>query len=177
VASQLLEPPTLISREREKAPLFALKDHLGRMVSLSDAVAGGCAVVIFFRGHWCPYCRRYLSKVQSQFDKIMSLGATLLAISPEDPGTSRRLAGELGLTFPLLSDSEGETIAAYGVRNTFSSVRTLLPHPAAFVIDGTGTITFRSVDRNYKKRTTIRTLLHEVSAVTGRPVGPAVAAV
>jgi len=163
---------TFTTRPRERAPDFRLSDHFGNTVSLHDTLATGCGIVVFFRGHWCPYCRRYLTKLQANFSRFTALGASLVAISPEDPRTSQRLAAELQVTFPLLCDPEGRTIDAYQVRNSFSSVRTLLPHPAAFVIDGRGTITFKSVDRNYKKRTTLRTLLHQTSAVTGQPLSP-----
>lgn len=170
-------PPAILpelppSRLRERAALFSLPDQHGNPFSLKDSVSTGCTLLVFVRGHWCPYCRRYLSKIQHQFSRLTALGAAIVAISPEDPQTSRRLASELGLTFPILSDREGQVIDTYGVRNTFSAVRTLLPHPAVFIIDGTGTITFRSIDRNYKKRTTLRTLLHEISLVTGRKIEP-----
>lgn len=149
------------------APDWTLPDCFGRPRSLQEFLKVGPLVLAFYRGHWCPYCRRYLSKLQANAERIEHLGAGLVAISPEDVATSRRLAAELSLSFPVLCDPEGVTIDAYGVRNTFSSVRTLLPHPAVFVIDSAGVITFKSVDRNYKKRTTVRTILHEVAAVTG----------
>lgn len=163
-------PPTGLRQQRLLAPPWRLPDCFGRERTLQEFLKSGPLVLAFYRGHWCPYCRRYLGKLQANVDRIEAMGASLVAVCPEDPATSRRLAAELQLSFPLLCDPEGVTIDAYGVRNTFSSVRTLLPHPAVFVIDPEGVITFKSVDRNYKKRTTIRTILHEVAAVTGNPL-------
>lgn len=157
-------------RDRPPAPPLVLTDCFGRERSLSEFLKAGPVVLAFYRGHWCPYCRRYLGKLQANIDRIEALGAHVVGVSPEDPATSRRLAAELALTFPVLCDPEGKAIEAYGVRNTFSSVRTLLPHPAVFVIDSDARIAFRSIDRNYKKRTTIRTILREVAAVTGTPL-------
>ena len=37
---------------REAAPAFTLPAHDGRTVSLSDLLARGPALVVFYRGHW-----------------------------------------------------------------------------------------------------------------------------
>ena len=75
------------------------------------------------------------------------------------PKTGAALAAEMGLTFPLLSDADGQVINRFGTRNGYLGGGSVLPHPSVFVIDNQGVIRFRSVDRNYKKRTTIRTIL------------------
>jgi hypothetical protein len=36
----------------EAAPAFSLPDSQGNQVALSDLVADGPAVVVFYRGHW-----------------------------------------------------------------------------------------------------------------------------
>ena len=140
------------------APDFELPDHLGSAFRLRDRLGGGGTVLVFFRGHWCPYCRRYLSKLQTHRPRFEARQVRLVAISPEPPATSRDLARELGLSFPLLCDADGAVIDRYGVRNGFAGTRALLPHAAAFVLDPAGLIRFKSIDRNYKKRTTVRTL-------------------
>lgn len=37
---------------REPAPEFTLASHDGRTISLSDLLARGPALVVFYRGHW-----------------------------------------------------------------------------------------------------------------------------
>lgn len=149
-------------------PMFTLPSAAGGVLDLRERLGRGPLVVVFFRGHWCPYCRRYLAKLQKHLHRYTALGAEVVGVSPEGPEVSRRLAGELGLGFPVVSDEGGRVIDAYGVRNTFSSVRTLLPHPAVFITDATGKLLFKSVDRNYKKRTTMRTLVGVLEAHVGR---------
>ena len=41
----------------EPMPPFALPDTTGRIVDLDGLLADGPAIVIFHRGHWCPFCR------------------------------------------------------------------------------------------------------------------------
>ena len=153
------------------APDFDLPDHAGgafhlagELAKLRDASVGRAVVVVFFRGHWCPYCRRYLAKLQEHLPRLRAAGAHLVAISPEPPGTSRALAAELGLSFPLLSDADGGVVNRYGTRNGFLGGGSVLPHPSVFVVDPAGAVRFRSIDRNFKKRTTIRSLLAALAA-------------
>lgn len=159
----MLSDPTGL--EVQRVGDFLLPDHRGTMFRLSDALRAPPVVVTFFRGHWCPYCRRYLAKLQKHLTLFRQLGATVVAISPEPAGTSAGLARQLGLAFPILSDADGRVIEQFGVRNRFSAAMTLLPHPAVFILDGKGAIRYRSVDRNYKRRTTMRTILNQLQAL------------
>lgn len=157
------------------APAFSLPTHRGDTFSIPENLGPDPLLLTFFRGHWCPYCRRYLSKISEHYNRIRAAGARVIAISPEGPEISARLARELALPFLLLSDMDGDVIKAYGVRNSFSAARSLLPHPAVFIITPLGNIAFRSVDRNYKKRTTIRTILSELEKLSssgGMPAAP-----
>src|ERR1700742_2992666 len=42
------------------APAFVLTDRAGPHFSLEDLLAEGPVVVTFYRGLWCPYCRKDL---------------------------------------------------------------------------------------------------------------------
>lgn len=153
---------------------FELPDHRGgsfRLAAQRDA--GAAAVIVFFRGHWCPYCRRYLAKLQSNIARFAARDAALAAISPEPPATARGLAQQLELTFPLLSDADGRVIDRYGVRNGFRAGRSLLPHASVFIFDAAGELRFKSIDRNFKKRTTVRTIfrvLDEIAEGRGKRI-------
>lgn len=151
------------------APPFSLSTHHGDIFSIPDHLGATPLVMVFYRGHWCPYCRRYLTKLREHYSRIRSTGARVVAVSPESPDISSRLALELSLPFLLLSDTDGDVIKNYGVRNTFSSARSLIPHPAVVIVTPLGNIAFKSVDRNYKKRTTIRTILEELDKLGTAP--------
>jgi peroxiredoxin len=154
-----------------RVPDFELPDQNGQVIRLSDRFERSPVLLAFFRGHWCPYCRRYLCKLQANRDRFEERSVRLLAISPEPPGTSNRLARELNLSFPILSDSTGTVIDAYGTRNGFTQGRALLPHPSVFLIDTAGFMRFRSIDRNYKRRTTMRAVFQQIDSLLGAPTG------
>ncbi|RKL03636.1 hypothetical protein BFJ70_g17259 [Fusarium oxysporum] len=49
-----------------------------------DALLSACSVlfVVFYRGHWCPFCRAYLQTLQGLSPSISSLdGKTLIVTS------------------------------------------------------------------------------------------------
>ncbi|MDB5297989.1 MAG: Peroxiredoxin [Phycisphaerales bacterium] len=150
------------------APDFLLPRHDGGTLRLHDCLSPSGVVLVFFRGHWCPYCRRYLGKLRDHAGRIRAGGTQLVAVSPEPPTTAAALVADLELGFPVLSDAGAVVIDRYGTRNGFAGAPAMLPHPSVFVIDRDGVVRFRSVDRNYKKRTTVRTILAEVAEMTGQ---------
>jgi hypothetical protein len=53
----------------------------------------------------------------------------------------------------------------YGTRNRLTSARTVMPHPSVFIVDSGGAVRFRSIDRNYKRRTTMHAIFAALSAL------------
>ena len=162
--------------ETVRAPDFALGDHSGCTFRLAEHLGSGPLLVVFFRGHWCPYCRRYLGKLRDHYARLRDRGARVVAVSPEPTATSRALAEDLSLPFPLLSDLDGAVMDGYGTRNGFRSASAILPHPSVFLLDPDGFIRFRSIDRNYKRRTTVRTMLGWLDEISGAAQAPPAAA-
>lgn len=140
------------------APNFTPTDHGGRGVALRSSFGPRVAVLVFYRGHRCPYCRRYLAKVQANYAQFAERGVAVLGISSEPAPTSAELARELGIAFPLLSDVDCAVIEAYGVRSNFTGATPFLPHPAVFVLAPDRAVRFKSIDRNDKRRTPVSAL-------------------
>ena len=64
----------------QAAPAFALTGHDGKQVALTDLVADGPAVLIFYRGDWCPICRKQLGEVQGRLADFEAKNATVVAM-------------------------------------------------------------------------------------------------
>ena len=147
------------------APAFSLPDDQGNEFFLQSRRHVGATVLVFIRGHWCPYCRRYLSKLQANYYRFVERNVALIAIGPEPVQTARGLVRDLALSFPVLADVDGRVIDLFGTRNGLSSVKTLVPHPAVVIIDAELSVRFKSIDRNYKKRTTIRNIFQVLDEI------------
>lgn len=151
----------------QAAPDFSLHDQSGAVVSLKDLTRDGPAVIIFYRGYWCPFCKRLLRQVQKRLAAIRERGAHLVAIAIDPPELSQALAAVLKLEFPLLSDPDSKVIDAYGVRNELPGAPPGIPHPATFVIDGQGVVRFAKVSRDPRLRTSPELIVGELDRLLG----------
>src|SRR4051794_27892301 len=94
---------------------FILMDSHGRPVRLQSLLERGPAVVSSYRGGWCPYCNTELKEFQGALNEIDSLGASLLAISPELPYDALAREQKNTLTFPILSDARNVVAKRFGI--------------------------------------------------------------
>jgi peroxiredoxin len=156
----------------DKAPEFTLPDAKANTVSLPTLLSHGPVVVTFYRGSWCPYCNLQLRALQSRLDDIKSLGATLVAISPQVPDDSLSEDEISKMDFIVLSDQSAKVAAKYGVAwevpefliehmkndrqldlETINNGNgNILPIPATFVLNQSGDVTWRYVDVDYRAR-------------------------
>jgi len=155
----------------DRAPSLSLPDAKGEQVHVDRLLEQGPVVAIFYRGGWCPYCNLELRAWQAHLAELNSLGATLVAISPQTPDNSLSTSEKNALAFPVLSDSDLAAAHGFGIAFTlppelvdlYGSVgnnlpelngngQWLLPVPATFVIDRSGVIQFAHVEADYRER-------------------------
>jgi peroxiredoxin len=155
----------------DMVPDFTLGDAQGRPVTLSAVLREGPAVIVFYRGGWCPYCNIQLRAYQRALPEIAALKGRLIAISPQLPDGSLSTAEKNKLEFDVLSD------AGNGVARSFGLVYALpeelreamrsngkplpglngdesweLPLPAAYVIAPGGRVALACVEIDYRSR-------------------------
>ena len=164
-----------------KAADFALKDQSGITVSLKDLRKKGQVVLLFYRGHWCPYCSRELKAFQDSLNLIMEKKALVVAITPEGKEGIDSMIKKSGAVFPILHDEGGKLLKAYQVaykvdertvsRYKMANVDLLkinnqkeavLPIPAVYIINSEGTVTYRYFDDNYKRRVSVSEILKNI---------------
>jgi peroxiredoxin len=93
---------------------FELPDATGKPVKSTDLRAFGPVLIMFYRGHWCPFCNLALKAMQERYSDIESRGVTFVAISPQTPDNSLTTQ-EAGLQFPVLSDSGNKVARSFGI--------------------------------------------------------------
>jgi peroxiredoxin len=166
-------------RPGEVMPPFILPDEAGRLVSLESLISRGPAIVMFYRGHWCPYCRLNVSAVIRAQDQIEALGGRIVAIMPETQKYAERFKSDSGAPFPVLTDldngyalslnlaiwlgSEIQQLLSYLDLSDFhGNDGWVLPIPATFVVGRDGLVTTRFVDPDFRKRMEIDDLIAAV---------------
>ena len=161
-----------------KAPDFKAKDQHGKDIRLKDGLKQGPVVLVFYRGHWCPFCNRQLKKLEDSLQFIRDKGATLIAVSPEKPENISKTVEKTGADYSILHDEGLKIMKAYEVEfevqeNTINRYRNTgidlekingkdwkyLPVPAIYIIDKESNITYRFFDTDYKKRPSVQEIL------------------
>jgi peroxiredoxin len=135
------------------------------------------AIIITFRGGWCPYCNMHLSELHTVLPDISAMGVDVLFLSGDRPDMLyASLAADTkediaGLDYRIYSDADAEAAIALGIAFKASSQtinrraekgqdiaassmlnRGVLPVPAVYAIDRTGVIQFDFVEPDYKVR-------------------------
>lgn len=125
----------------DQAPDFSLPRTPGEPpVSLAELLADGPAVLLFFPLAWSSVCTRELCRVRDDYADYGALDATVAGISVDSPFTLQAWAREQGFPFPLLSDFNCETSAAYGaLYEDFFGLQGVSKR-AVFVVDGDGVV-------------------------------------
>lgn len=136
-------------REGSKAPEVTFVNWDREPVRLSD-LFGKTLVLAFFPGAFTSVCTREMSTFSDMLKRFEELDARVVGISVDSPFAQKAFAEKLNLKFPLLSDYNRQAVKAFGVEDP-SFVKGLLPgvaKRAVFVLDPSGTVTYRWVSDN-----------------------------
>ncbi|MBL4708733.1 MAG: AhpC/TSA family protein [Flavobacteriales bacterium] len=166
-------------KNSEEIPSAILYQQDGIEIDLKDYIGDRKAVLVFYRGGWCPYCMRHLSALQEAKDEIEALDYEIIAITPDDfmrLDTSIKKGKEID--YKLFSDKDINAISAFGIgwkindelyakyKDKYNmdvewwsgSKHHVLPVPAVFVVSE-GKINYQHVDPKYSKRLSTNVLL------------------
>jgi peroxiredoxin len=166
------EPPA-VAQPGATLPDGQLLDAAGQPTSLAETLAGKPAVIVFYRGGWCPYCNIALRTYQAQLVPALDeRGISLIAVSPQTPDGSLSTKEAKELTFTVLSDpgnqlarqlgiltapSDGARAAQLQLGLDLTRVNadgtTGLPMPTVIIADAAGAIRWIDVHRDYTTRT------------------------
>jgi peroxiredoxin Q/BCP len=101
-------------RRGDPAPPLVLPDHLGRQRDLDGLRAGGRILVYFFPEAGTPDCTEQACVVRDARTELAQLDTAVAGVSPDPPDTLRDFREAHDLGFPLLSDSTGAVVRAWG---------------------------------------------------------------
>jgi peroxiredoxin len=185
-SAELINP--LVSGD--KAPRFVVRDVDGESFDFDPSQLERPAVLLTFRGGWCPYCNTYLSEMRHVIPKIRELGVDVLFLSGDRPGQlyeslSQETQKDIdGLNYTLLSDAEAQAATALGIAFRASDMTInrrhekgqdidgssmmnhgVLPVPAVFAVDRHGVIRFAFTNADYKVRLPADKLLAAAEAI------------
>jgi Tfp pilus assembly protein PilF/peroxiredoxin len=119
-----------------KAPLFKLRDLLGKEVGLADQMDANVAVVVFW-ATWSDHSPSVLERLVRLYGKhkreklsVLAVNVEKQQITPSDLAEIKKMVARLGITFPVLIDDGLRIFREYGV----------VAVPSTVVIDREGVI-------------------------------------
>ena len=165
--------PSGVAEPGSRLPDGELLDVAGEPATLAETLGGKPAVIVFYRGGWCPYCNIALRTYQAQLvPALAERGISLIAISPQTPDGSLSTKESKELTFTVLSDpgnqiagqlgiltapSDGTRAAQLQLGLDLTQVNadgtTALPMPTVVIADADGVIRWIDVHLDYTTRT------------------------
>ena len=128
------------------APDFSLQSLNGDWVKLSQ-LRGDKILMIFYRGHWCPFCVGHLQDIQIMLPELEKRGYQVLAVSPDDATGMQKMADRMDRPYQFLSDVDLAVTDLYGIRKDEE-----LPHPAMILLDDQGIVQWFYIGEDYKTR-------------------------
>jgi peroxiredoxin len=166
----------------DSLPEAQLVDHKGNSVALHDVLGDSKAVLVFYRGAWCPYCNLTLKHYQAELlPELEKRGVKLIAISPQTPEGSEAAIANGELEYSVLSDPHNVLVSKLGILTEPSSdaraAHTALgfdvadsnvdatgniPFPTVLVLDSAQVVTFADVHVDYTVRTEVSEILAAV---------------
>ncbi|MBC8104617.1 MAG: redoxin domain-containing protein [Cytophagales bacterium] len=132
----------------ESAPDFDLPDTVcGSTIRLSG-LQGESVLLVFFRGTWCPYCRKQMDVLTTSQPRLIAAGIQTLGIVCQSAGSVERYLRDHPIPFPLLVDETRAAAKQYGVHYWLSREGFNLANPSLFILDREHRILFAYRGKN-----------------------------
>lgn len=168
-------------------PDVALRTLAGKPTTLKAQVAGKPAILVFYRGGWCPFCNLQLSELRLIQKDAEKLGYQIIAISPDRPEELSKTLGKDKLTYTLLSDSKAQALRAFGIgyrlddatyakyqgygvdlEKASGGKEHALPVPSVFIVDKDGVLQFSYSHPDYRIRVPGTVVMAAAKAIAER---------
>ncbi|MBP1902960.1 MULTISPECIES: redoxin domain-containing protein [Halorubrum] len=153
----------------DTAPLFTAthgtSDH--ETFELEDHLGDGPIVLAFFPGAFTPPCTNEMVALQDNLESFQEVGATVFGVSADSPFSQGAFRDEHGIEFDLVSDMSGDVIQQYGLEIDIEELGLYgIANRAVFVVDETGTVTYRWVADDPTNEPDYEELLEAVKTAT-----------
>jgi peroxiredoxin len=107
-------------------------------LTLPDAFTGDFAVVLLYRGAWCPYCNAQLRAFERASRALADNGIRVAALSVDDKETTAALVAKHKLTFPVGYGADAHAVAA--LTGAFVNPDPAYLQSTGFVLDPEGNV-------------------------------------
>ncbi len=99
-----------------KLPHFTVRDVHDKLVS-SAQLTDRPAILIFYRGNWCPFCTAQIKELIARYKEIDALGVRVAMIAPQPHKNTVGVSKIYDAKFDFLTDEGNVAARALGIEN------------------------------------------------------------
>lgn len=164
----------------ELAPSIHGIDQAGKNINSESILKDQKILLLFYRGNWCPYCKKHLKKLSENLETLTEKGYYVVVVTPEKVDKTKETADLVKAGYSIIHDSDNKIMNAYKVafevndKNVTSYFgytknkvakynaenNAILPVPATYIIGKNGKISYVHYDPDYKKRASIEEIIN-----------------
>ncbi len=126
----------------------------------SDSLMGSPAILLFFRGNWCPLCMAQVKEIATRYTELKDLGVRVLLVSPQSQRHTGALAKKFGAAMEFMRDENNTAAKTLGLESRFGTPfgmqalgyesDTVLP--TVIITDADGIVQWVHATDNYRVR-------------------------
>jgi len=140
-------------------PDFKLKSAQGLNWESQD-LSNHPALILFFRGNWCPLCMAQIKEISKSYQLLEKMGVNVYLVSPQPEANTQALAKKFAVNYHFMTDQENKAATLLGIaakQGTPKGMEVLgydsdTVLPTAILTDQNGTIIFTDQTDNYRVR-------------------------
>lgn len=99
-----------------KLPHFTVRNVEGNLVN-SAQLTDKPAILIFYRGNWCPFCSAQIKELISCYKQLDALGVRVVFIAPQPHENTIGISKTYDAKFDFLTDEDNAAARALGIEH------------------------------------------------------------
>ena len=163
----------------EKAPTIIGVDQNGKAINSLEILEEKQIMLVFYRGNWCPYCRKHLKSLQENLEEFTKKGVYVIVVTPEVTDKTTETTEKLNATFSIIYDKDNKIMNDYKVAFEVNETNVVkyfnftkkkvekyndkdndvLPVPATYLINKDCKISYVQYDTDYTNRSDFKEIL------------------
>ena len=162
----------------QKIDSVEIVDIDGEPYQIRQAWSEKTALIVFYRGGWCPYCNFQLRELAKKHEQLEAAGLQVVAISADTADKAATTLAQFDIPYPILSDPkliaheafnvvlqvDDERLEWYKSKGLFLKDWSGQEHnkvavASAFIVDRQGRVLFSHAPIDYATRPSIDQLL------------------
>ncbi len=150
--------------EGKVLPDFVLSNAAGEEVTAAS-IRQQPALLLFFRGNWCPLCMAQIGEIAEQYKELDRRGVKIYLVSPQSEENTKSLADRFDVPMNFLIDQGSQAAKQLGIIHEqglpvgINGYEKDTIMPTALLTDAKGKILFADLTDNYRVRPEPETFL------------------